>query len=130
MLLVIQQTQAGCQPAGERTALPSYQVDLASGTRLIGGEMAGWSDLTAQSSAGAVAPLLDPVLRAVPSVQRILLLGPRASRLLEGLPADAEVDVLVRGLGDARHLAALAGLRARGAIHCGGLDRFEPQDRY
>ena len=110
--------------------MPSYQVDLASGTRLIGGEMAGWSDLTAQSSAGAVTCLLDPVLCAARSAPRILLLGPRASRLLEDLPADAEVDVLVRGLGDARHLAALSGLRARGAIHCGGLDRFAPQERY
>jgi hypothetical protein len=111
--------------------LPSYQVDLASGTRLIGGEMAGWSDLTAQSSAGAVTCLLGPVLRGARSAApRVLLLGPRASRLLEDLPADAEVDVLVRGLGDARHLAALSGLRARGAIHCGGLDRFAPQGRY
>lgn len=110
--------------------MPSYQVDLASGTRLIGGEMAGWSDLTAQSSAGAVTCLLDPVLRAATSAPRILLLGPRASQLLEDLPVDAEVDVLVRGLGDARHLAALSGLRARGAIHCGSLDRFAPQERY
>ena len=124
MLLVIQQAHAGCLLPAERTALPSYQVDLASGTRLIGGEMAGWSDLTAQNSAGAVTCLLEPVLRAARSAPRILLLGPRASRLLEDLPADAEVDVLVRGLGDARHLAALSGLRARGAIHCGGLDRF------
>ena len=73
---------------------------------------------------------MDSVLQAGSPVRRILLVGPRASRLLEDLPADAEVDVLVRGLPDARHLAALSGMRHAGAVHCGGLDRFHPQEGY
>jgi hypothetical protein len=110
--------------------LPSYQVDLASGTRLIGGEMLGWSDLAADSSAGAASYVVSVVLRAATSARKVLLLGPRASHLLEEMPADVSVDVLVRGLRDARHLAALSGLRSEARTHCGGLDRLDTGDRY
>jgi hypothetical protein len=92
--------------------------------------MLGWSDLAGGGSAGAASHVLDAVLRQTPSARRVLLLGPHASRLLDGLPADTSVDVLVRGLGDARQLAATSGLRAGVTVHCGSLDRLPDDGRY
>ena len=92
--------------------------------------MLEWSDLAHGGGVGACGNLLASVLRTAGDVSRVLVLGPRASRLVEGLRADSAVDVLVRSLPDARQLSSLSQLRSGLTVYCGGLDRFEPDAGY
>jgi len=110
--------------------LPSYQVDAASGSRLVGGEMQEWSDLANESSPGGLAPLLRCVLRTGKTPKRVLVLGVRASHLVAHLPDAVAVDLLVRGLPDARKLASASRLRSGVTVYCGGLDRFDTKGSY
>ena len=110
--------------------MPSYQVDAASGSRLVGGEMLEWSDLTKESSPGAAAPLLSCVLRAGLPPKRVLVLGAQASDLVDEMPDGVPVDLLVRGLPDARKLASMSRLRSGVTVYCGGLDRFDTEEPY
>lgn len=107
-----------------------YQLDQASGCRLVGGEMLNWSDLKGGRSPGAALPLLARLLPALPDRARVLLAGPRAATLAESLPEGLPVDVLVRGLPDARELSNVARVRTDVTLYCGSLDRFEPEVAY
>lgn len=110
--------------------MPSYQLDVSSGSRLVGGEMLDWSDLIEDSSSGVAAPLLGCVLRSAGPLTRVLVLGAQASHLVEQLPDGAAIDLLVRGLPDARKLASTTRLRSGVTVYCGGLDRFETPGSY
>lgn len=110
--------------------MPSYQIDAASGSRLVGGEMFEWSDLAKESWPGAEAPLLSAVLRSGETPERVLVLGARASHLVDELPSGVAVDLLVRGLPDARKLASVSRLRSDVTVYCGGLDRFDTEGEY
>lgn len=110
--------------------LGSYQVDAASGGRLIGGEMLEWSDLAVGRGSGAAGALLRATLRRGSACGRVLVLGPLASDLIDALPGGGEVDVLVRALPDARQLATLGQLRRGVTVYCGALDRFDPDRSY
>jgi hypothetical protein len=110
--------------------MPDYQLDAASGCKLIGGEMLHWSDLVGEVSPAAVEFLVGEMLPARGSGGRVLLAGPRAAGLLETLPSDLAVDLLVRGLPDARELANIARVRGDVTVYCGSIDRFEPDESY
>lgn len=103
------------------------QTDRVSGVRLFGGEMLGWSDLTATPVPAVVRLLRQQVGAGVGS---ILLVGPRAAMLVDHVPEVATVDVVVRGLPDARRLAVASQLRSGVTVHCGSLDRFAPADPF
>ena len=106
-------------------------VDPVSGARLVGGEMLQWADLERTALGGAPSVLVRDVLGgAAATGRRVLLLGPRASRLVQELPGGVDVDVLVRGLPDARAISSLAQLRSGVTVLCGSLDRFEPTASY
>ncbi len=110
-------------PAGE----PShYQRDEVSGYTLIGGDMFGWSDLTAPRSDSAALVLAADLIAAHPG--RVLLVGPTASTLLDGIADDRPVTVLVRGTDDARSVQHLGATRTGLVVRCGGIDRFEAQE--
>ncbi|MBO1755629.1 hypothetical protein [Allobranchiibius sp. CTAmp26] len=106
-----------------------YQVDESTGSRLIGGDMLAWADLPAVPTLTAVGYLMSRVAR-LQDAASVLLLGPRAGSLLAGLPTHLKVDVLVRGLPDARALSALSGLRSHLNVYCGGFDFFDPSAAY
>lgn len=110
--------------------MPSYQLDVSSGSRLVGGEMLEWADLTEDSPSGVAAPLLGFVLRSAGTLRRVLVLGAQASHLVEQLPDGAAIDLLVRGLPDARKLASTTRLRSGVTVYCGGLDRFDTPGSY
>lgn len=109
--------------------MQSYQVDESTGSRLIGGDMLAWADLPAVPTLTAVGYLLARLVRDQRPAS-VLLLGPRAASLLDGLPGDVDVDVLVRGLPDARNLSALSGLRSHLHVYCGGYDFFDSPSTY
>jgi len=92
--------------------------------------MLEWSDLTKESSPGAAAPLLGFVVGTGTMPKSVLVLGARASHLVEQLPDGVDVDLLVRGLPDARKLATLSRLRSGVTVYCGGLDRFDTEGPY
>jgi hypothetical protein len=110
--------------------LRAYQLDPVSGVRLVGGEMLQWSDFTPGATPGVSPLLLRHLLARAAFGQRILALGPRAARHLEQLPSGSDVDVLVRGLPDARELTNQSQLRDGITVYCGGLDRFEADGPY
>ncbi|MDQ1585416.1 MAG: hypothetical protein QOJ90_2117 [Actinomycetota bacterium] len=110
--------------------MSTHQVDRVSGARLVGGEMLLWSDLARGSSSGAATYLLREAVRNGCSAGRVLVLGPRATDVIQGLPGEAKIDVLLRGLPDARQLSTLSQLRPGVTIYCGALDRFEPEHNY
>lgn len=114
----------------EDLSLTAYQPDPVSGARLIGGEMLQWSDLDAGVSPGVSRQFLLRLLPSLAQSGRVLSVGPRASRCFEDMPAGVEVDVLVRGLPDARHLSSVAQLRRGVTVYCGSLDRFIPPGNY
>lgn len=108
----------------------SHQVDPVSGARLFGGEMLEWSDLERIGVGGAAGVLVRSLLGRTAGSSRVLLIGPRASRLLDELPAHHDIDILVRGLPDARRIGSAAQVRRGVTVHCGSLDRFEPRASY
>lgn len=110
--------------------MPSYQVDPVSGARLVGGEMLQWSDLDQGVSSGVSGLLLAHVRRGRPAPRRVLVLGPRAAQVFEQVAPQAEVDVLVRGLPDARALSSVGQMRQGVTVFCGSLERFEPTAPY
>ncbi|MGL4745254.1 MAG: hypothetical protein ACRCXL_12815 [Dermatophilaceae bacterium] len=95
--------------------MPDPYVDEMSGIRLVGGETRDTSDVPARAAGtadedaepDALGYLADAILAAAPATPRVLLVGlgvaPLAGRLAA---AGATVDLLVRSLDDARHLAA------------------------
>lgn len=105
-----------------------YQTDHSSGARLIGGEMLDWSDRESVGGLGVLPVFLHGLLAR--KQDRILLVGPRAAQLLESLPAEVEVDVVVRSLPDARELSAIASLRPRTTVWCGGVERLVSSGTY
>ncbi len=109
--------------------MSAHQVDPVSGAHLIGGEMLQWSDLD-RTALGAAAATLVRSLAAADGIRRVLALGPRASRVIDALPIKVEVDVLVRGLPDARTISTTARMRHGVNVLCGGLDRFEADAPY
>lgn len=110
--------------------MPSYQVDPVSGARLVGGEMLMWSDLDRGVSSGVAGLLLPHIAPAPSASQRVLMAGPRAAQIFEQAAPHGAVDVLVRGLPDARALSSLGQLRQDVTVYCGSLDRFEPPAPY
>lgn len=106
-----------------------YQVDEASGSRLIGGDMLAWSDLNRLTASSAVGFLVARLARRT-GAGRVLLAGPRAAALLDAVPPELDVDLLVRGLPDARTLSSHARERTALHVYCGGLDRFQPGQAY
>lgn len=109
--------------------MQSYQLDESTGTRLIGADMLAWSDLPSVPKLTAVGYLVAQLIRGQHPA-KILLLGPRAASLLEDVPTDLDIDVVVRGLPDARVLSALSGLRSHLHVYCGGFDFFEHPGTY
>lgn len=106
-----------------------YQIDPASGATMIGGDMLEWSDLGGARAPRAARELLRSVL-GDPS-RSVTLVGPTASLLLDELNRSTPVNVLVRGVPDARDLQTRSGLHRDLTVYCGGLDRFsapEPAD--
>lgn len=110
--------------------MTAYQPDPVSGARLVGGEMLQWSDLETAISPGVSRQLLRRLYPAVPRPGRVLVAGPRASRCADDVPVGLELDILVRGLPDARQLSTVAQLRRGVTVYCGSLDRFEPAGSY
>lgn len=109
--------------------MQNYQLDPSSGTRLIGGDMLMWSDVHPEGAngignLGVITGLIGRF--AVGRHTRVLLLGPRAGRLVAALDPDLDVEVVVRSLPDARELASEAQLRRSMILWCGGVERFEP----
>lgn len=109
--------------------MADFQIDHASGVRLIGAEMLFQSELTEVGDPSAIVDLLAS-MRRTREASRILLLGPRAALLLRDLPTEAHVDVLVRGLPDARVIAAERMMHRTLTLWCGGLDRYDTDERY
>lgn len=107
-----------------------YQFDPASGCKLIGGEMLHWSDLSGDRSPGGAAPFLMRLLPSLPDTSRVLLAGPRAALLVDVLPERLSVDVLVRGLPDARELSNSTRVRRDVTVYCGSVDRFDTVAEY
>ena len=107
-----------------------HHLDTASGARLVGGEMLEWSDLATGVVAGAAGPLVDAVLRGERAAERVLLVGARAATLLDRVPDRLAIDVLVRGLPDARELAGTSRLRSGLRVFTGSVERLEPEDHY
>lgn len=109
--------------------MPVFQIDHASGVRLIGAEMLFQSELGKVGEPSAITDLLAAVTEGQ-KLDRVLLLGPRASLLVQQLPATSDVDVVIRGLPDARAIAAERMMHRTLTVWCGGFDRYEPESRY
>jgi len=108
----------------------AHRVDQVSGARLVGGEMLEWSDLAAPTAPGAAEHLVNRLAGEHGTLGAVLLVGPRAARLAERVPAASTVDLVVRGLPDARRLAVASRLRTGVTVHCGSLDSFQPATPY
>lgn len=105
------------------------------GVQLLGGDMQMWSDFDpgrmSDDLTSLPAPeklwqlLLHPVLSG--ATGRTLLLGAEAAKCVALLPADAQVDVVVRSRTDAGVVvAARPGTR----VWAGSFTRFEPTESY
>jgi hypothetical protein len=92
--------------------------------RLIGGEMAGWTD-PSPVSGPMLGRLLDLLRPFVPADGRVLVAGPHAPSLVAGVSTFAEVTCLVRAESDALALAGHAG-----TVLCGTLAKLTDTDRY
>lgn len=113
--------------------MQNYQLDPSSGTRLIGGDMLLWSDAHPDGAdgignLGVLTGLIGRFARDRRA--RVLLLGPRASRLVGSIDPDVDVELVVRSLPDARELASEAQLRRSMVLWCGGVDRFAPTSQF
>ena len=105
------------------------QRDAISGARILVGDMLMWSDLATLETPLAVREVLRTAI-AEHRPRRVLLAGPRAGLLVDAVPTDVRVDLLVRALPDARLLGDRAGLHESSDIYCGGLDVFAPGHSY
>src|SRR6478752_2116341 len=88
-----------------------------------------WSDLATLETPLAAREVVRTAISAH-RPRRVLLAGPRAGLLVDAVPTDVRVDVLVRALPDARLLGDRAGLHESSDIYCGGLDVFAPGHTY
>lgn len=102
--------------------------DEVSGALMINGHMITTADLDTLTAPLAIAAALQPLL--ADPVQRVLLAGPRAALLVSSVPVAQRVDVLVRGLHDARRIGEMAELREGVRLYCGTADAFQPDDSY
>ena len=109
--------------------MPPVQTDACSGVSMIGGELADWSDLQGRQPFPAAVDVMDTLVRARARHARVLLLGPAAARLLDHLPTGLVVHALVRGLPDARTVAR-SDPTGQAIVHCGGVDRFDPDEAF
>ncbi|MGJ3510073.1 hypothetical protein [Enemella sp. A6] len=100
--------------------MQSFHLDSSSPARLIGGEMLDWSDLTEEVDAA----LLRSLIEQLPRPGRALLIGPRAALLADGLNA-GHVEVLVRGLPDARKVAVATAWKDDLTVWAGSLEQLE-----
>ena len=105
------------------------QRDAISGARILVGDMLMWSDLDSLDVPLAAREVVRAAIGAH-RPRRVLLAGPRAGLLVDVVPTDVPVDLLVRALPDARTLGDRAGLHSLADIWCGGLDVFEPGHTY
>lgn len=105
------------------------QRDAISGARILVGDMLMWSDLDSLDVPLAAREVVRTAITAK-QPRRVLLAGPRAGLLVDAVPTDVPVDVLVRALPDARLLGDRAGLHKSADLYCGGLDVFEPGHTY
>lgn len=105
------------------------QRDPISGAPILVGDMLMWSDLESLDSPLAAQEVVRAVIVST-RPRRVLLAGPRASLLVDVIPLDVPVDLLVRALPDARTLGGLTGLHKSAELYCGGLDVFEPGHTY
>ncbi|WP_213000370.1 hypothetical protein [Winogradskya consettensis] len=92
--------------------------------RLLGGEMAGWSD-AAPAGGSAYGFLLSELRSLVPAGGRVLVAGPHDPALLTGLRAYAEITCFVRSQPDADALSS-AGF----SVLCGSLAKLTDSDQY
>src|SRR6478609_9826678 len=88
-----------------------------------------WSDLAALETPLAAREVVRTAISAH-RPRRVLLAGPRAGLLVDAVPTDVPVDLLVRALPDARTLGDHAGLHTSAELYCGGLDVFDPGHTY
>ncbi|GAB3875501.1 hypothetical protein [Terrabacter terrigena] len=105
------------------------QRDAISGARILVGDMLMWSDLDTLDVPLATREVVRAAI-AAKRPRRVLLAGPRAGLLVDAVPTDVPVDLLVRALPDARTLGDRAGLHKSADLYCGGLDVFEPGHTY
>ena len=105
------------------------QRDAISGAQILVGDMLTWSDLDALDAPLAAREIVRKAIEA-DRPRRVLLAGPRAGLLIEAVPTDVAVDLLVRSLPDARTLGDLAGLHRGAELYCGGIDAFHPGHTY
>ncbi len=105
------------------------QRDAISGARILVGEMLMWSDLESLEAPLAAREVVRVAIESR-RPRRVLLAGPRACLLVGTIPTDVPVDLLVRGLPDARLLGDQAGLHQVAELYCGGLDAFTPGHTY
>jgi len=105
------------------------QRDPISGARILVGDMLMWSDLATLETPLAAREVVRTAISAH-RPRRVLLAGPRAGLLVDAVPTDVRVDLLVRALPDARLLGDRAGLHESSDIYCGGLDVFAPGHSY
>ena len=105
------------------------QRDAISGARILVGDMLMWSDLDSLDVPLAAREIVRAAI-AAKRPRRVLLAGPRAGLLVDTVPADVPVDLLVRALPDARTLGDRAGLHRSADLYCGGLDVFDPGHTY
>jgi hypothetical protein len=89
--------------------------------------MIAWSD--DDPPAEAVREVVARLV-AARSPQRVLLAGQRAAGLVPALPEGTALDVIVRGLPDARDATVTTGLHARARVFCGGLDALDTESAY
>lgn len=105
------------------------QRDAISGARILVGDMLMWSDLDSLDVPLAAREVVRAAI-ASQRPRRVLLAGPRAGLLVDAVPTDVPVDLLVRALPDARVLGDHTGLHKSADLYCGGLDVFEPAHTY
>ncbi len=100
--------------------------DNVTGAHVLTGEMLVWSDLGRVAAPLAVEVVVDDVVRCR-APQRVLLAGPRAALLVESLPSDAKIEILLRSIPDSRVVSDAAGLHDRASLHIGGIDAFDDE---
>lgn len=105
------------------------QRDAISGARVLVGDMLMWSDLDSLEVPLAAREVVRAAI-AAKRPRRVLLAGPRAGLLVDAVPTEVPVDIVVRSLPDARVLGDRAGLHRAAELYCGGFDAFHPGHTY